>query len=222
MDNEFPSNSQQHVKKTTVVSETVVAPKPKITPVVTEGVTRRKKPLGKKAAEFFGGGDAKGVAAFVLIDVLLPAAKDMLADAVSQGAERMIYGEARSTSRRGRRGGSSGGAFGDFAYNRVSDDRHRSSRREDPRPSLSRKARNNFDFDEIVIETRVAATNVIDQMYALLSQYGVVTVADLYDLVDFESNHADKRFGWTALTGAGVDRIRNGYVLDLPRPESLD
>jgi hypothetical protein len=52
------------------------------------------------------------------------------------------------------------------------------------------------------------------------SQYEVVTVADLYELVGTEPTHVDTTWGWTNLKGAGVARVRGlGYLLDLPEPE---
>lgn len=70
--------------------------------------------------------------------------------------------------------------------------------------------------------TRVEAEEVIDRMFDLVSQYEMVTVADLYDLVGLANNYTDEKWGWTDIRGAGVSRIKGGYLLDLPRPEPLD
>src|SRR5690242_18821613 len=94
MDN-YPSNSN----KTKPAAEEKVEPK-NIEAVVTGVVTRRKTPLGKRLAETFIGGDARTVGGYVVLEVLVPAARDMIADAFTQGIERMIYGEVRSASRR--------------------------------------------------------------------------------------------------------------------------
>jgi len=42
-----------------------------------------------------------------------------------------------------------------------------------------------------------------------------------YELVGLDSTHTDHKWGWEELTGAGVSRIRGGYLLDLPEPEPL-
>lgn len=210
---DFPSNSRQQVPKKP-------AEQKKVEQVVQGSVVRRKKPLGKRLTETFVGGDAKGVWGFVALDVLVPAAKDMLADAVSQGVERMIFGEARSRSRRtGRHPGESY-----ISYNRYSS----GGRREDPRdrepqrPSLSRRARASHDFDEIILATRVEADEVIDRLFDIVAKYEMATVADLYNLVGIADNYTDDKWGWTDIRGASVTRVRNGYLLDLPRPEPLD
>jgi len=41
-------------------------------------------------------------------------------------------------------------------------------------------------------------------------------------LVGLAATHTDNKWGWTDLSGAGVSRIRGGYLLDLPEPEPLD
>lgn len=215
MVSEFPSNSKNQRP------EPVEKPEPKKVERVTQGeVIRRKKPLGKRFVETFSGGDAKGVWRFVVMDVLIPAAKDMIADAASQGVERMIFGEARSSSRR--TGQRPLGSNGFVNYRHISPNTPRDNRRDEPRNSISRRSRADHNFDEIILPTRVEAEEVIDRLFELVSRYETATVADLYDLVGVSGNFTDEKYGWTDIRGAGVTRIRNGYLLDLPKPEVLD
>lgn len=219
---EFPSN--RHKDK--AAGESVVEPqkRKKVEQVVRTEVVRRKKPLGKRFMETFIGTDPRSVWGFVAIDVLIPAAKDMVADAVSQGVERMIFGDARSTSRRG--GPRHGGPY--INYSGYSKPRSISRRltpmdpRDEPRQNISRRARVSHDFDEIILETRVEAEEVIDRLYDLVSKYEMATVADLYELVGIPINYTDDKWGWMELPGAGVSRVRQGYLLNLPRPEPLN
>lgn len=191
----------------------------KVEKVVSGEVVQRKTPLGKRMANTFVGGDAKSVWNYILMDVLIPAAKDTMADATSQGVERMLFGEARSTSRR------TGGRpnNGHVSYNRYSGSatsRHPAMRDEPRQPS--RRARASHDFGEIILATRVEAEEVIDRLFDLVSKYETATVADLYELVGATGQYTDDKWGWFDLRGAGVTRIRNGYLLDLPKPEPLD
>lgn len=214
---EFPGNSRRVLKPTEKKEKTT--PEKKIERVVESEVVRRRKPLGKRFLETFAGGDAKSVLGYVMMDVLLPAAKDTIADAVSQGIERMLFGEVRSTSRRtGHR--PTGGSSGYVSYNRYTSG-NPAMRREEPR-SVSSRARARHDFDEIILATRVEAEEVIDRLFDLVSRYESATVADLYELVGVSGNYTDDKWGWTDLRGAGVTRVRNGYLLDLPKPENLD
>lgn len=207
---EYPSNSAK--------AKPVASPDPeerKLESVVAGPVTRRKKPLGRRFTEAFIGGDAPSVWGYVVGDVLVPAARDMLADALTQGFERMIYGEARST---GRRAASRGGQ-GYTSYNRYSSS---TIRREDPRPPMSRRARSQHEFDEIILATRAEAEEVLDNLFQLIEKYGQATVGDLYELVDLTGNYTDDKWGWSDLRGSNVRRTRNGYLLDLPKPDPID
>lgn len=218
---DYPSNShrQKTSKEAPKKPASEKAEEPKKVEKVTSGeVVRRKKPLGKRASELFFGSDTKGVFAFVVLDVMVPAAKDMLADAVSQGVERKLFGEARSSSRR--TGKRPGGNNGFVSYNRYSPTPHEGVRSE--QRSVSRRAKTTHDFDEIILATRGEAEEVIDRMFDLVSLYETATVADLYELVGVTGSYTDDKWGWTELRGAGVSRTRNGYLLDLPRPEPID
>ena len=218
MESEFPSNSKNPkgpIKKD--------LPEKKIEKVVTGEVQTRKKPLGKRFRETFAGADSKSVLEYVVMDVMVPAAKDMIADAVSQGVERKLFGEVRSSSRRaGGYGGFRPGGQGFTAYNRMGPPGGKTREPMDPRgPSTSRRARSH-NFDEIILATRAEANEVLDQLYSVISQYEVASVADLYEMVELPSNFTDNKWGWTDLRGAEITRVRMGYLLDLPRPEPID
>ena len=218
MESNYPSNSNKQKK----ASEPKDEQEPKKVEQITSGnVVRRKKPLGKRFAETFVAGDGKGVLGYVLWEVLIPAARDMVADAGREGIERMLYGgEHRSGNRRGgsRSGGSSG--YGYVSYNKFAPSQQQ-PRRDEPR-SVSRRARASHDFDEIILASRVEAEEVIDRLFDLVSRYESATVADLYEMVGVTGNFTDDKWGWTNIRGAGVTRVRNGFLLDLPRPEPLD
>lgn len=212
MDSEFPSNRHKERAKNEKPEEKQVQK------VIQTEVVRRKQPLGKRLAQTFVGGDARSVWGYVAFDVLIPAAKDMFADAVSQGVERMIFGEVRSTSRRtGRRPNDPY-----ISYNRYSGGMRRQEPDRGSRQTISRRARASHDFDEIILSTRVEADEVIDRLFDLIAKYESATVADLYDLVGISGSYTDDKWGWLDLRGGGVTRVRNGYLLDLPKPEPLD
>lgn len=209
---EFPANSYRR-KPSDEKSE----PK-RVERVTTSDPVVRKTPLGKKFAQTFIGGSGKGVMTYIVFDILVPAAKDMISDAASQGIEQLLFGEARHTSRRGGRRPYSGPG-GYVSYNRYSSSRE--PVRDEPR-TISRRGRSMHDFNEIILGTRVEAEEVIDRLFDLLSKYDNASVADLYELVGITANFTDEKWGWTDLRGASVAKVRNGYLLDLPRPEPLD
>ena len=56
----------------------------------------------------------------------------------------------------------------------------------------------------------------------ILEKYGMVSVADLYDLVGVTGNYTDNKYGWTNLSNAEIVRVRDGYQIKLPRARVLD
>lgn len=226
MIDEFPGNAHSKAKPSPqverlrkIVNDPPEEKKPRVEPIADIEVIRRKKPLGKRFFETFFGSDAKTVANYVVMDVLIPAAKDMVADAISQGVERTLFGEARSRSRRS--GGRPDGNLPWTSYNRIGQS-STSIRRDEPRREVSRSSRVRHEFDEIVLPTRVQAEQVLDDLIEACSKYQAVTVADLYDLCGVTSVFTDSKWGWTDLRGADITRVRDGYLLDLPKPEPID
>jgi len=203
---EFPPNSEASKKVRTEQKD--------ITPVVSSGAVRRKKSLRKQFTETFVVGDAKTAVRYSLFDIMLPAARDMIVETLQQGIEKLFNGDSR------KRGSTSpqAGPTGYVSYNRYA----MGGRSSGPSRAISRQARARHNFDEIVMDDRVEAEEVIDRLFDLVSRYESATVADLYELVGLASTHTDHKWGWTDLHGSGVTRIRGGYLLDLPEPEALD
>lgn len=204
---EFPSNSKSN--------KTDISQAKDLTPVVTGGAVRRKRSLRKQFTETFVAGDAKMALRYAMFDVLLPAARDMVAESGIGFIEKLIRGD--SSRRRGSTSPQSG-PTGYVSYNRYA----MGGRSDGPGRAMSRAARSRHQFDEIILDDRVEAEEVIDRLFEVVSRYGAATVADLYELVGLKSDHTDHKWGWTDLTGSGVTRIRGGYLVDLPEPEVLD
>lgn len=219
---EFPSNS--HVTSEKDIPAAPELEKAKVQKIVSGTVVQRKKPLGKRMRELFIGDDGRGVARYVLLEVMIPAAKDTISDAISQGVERMLFGEASS---RRRSNASRSGGYTD--YSRIAASARSTPpwkkpavEQSLPRQTMSRQARTTHNFDEIVFENRAEAEAVLDRMTELLERYALVTVADLYDLAGIETAFTDEKWGWVSLDDMRVLRVRNGYLLTLPRPETID
>ena len=54
-------------------------------------------------------------------------------------------------------------------------------------------------------------------MDELIETYGIVSVADLYELVGVDGEYTDNDYGWTNIRNADVVRTRDGYLLSLPK-----
>lgn len=209
----YPGNRQQLGRVEPAEEEK----KPKIEKVTASRAIQRKTPLGKRFVQTFFSG-TNSVWGYILHDILLPAAKDTITDVVSQGIERMVYGEGRSTSRR--TGTRPSGTSGYVSYNRYSQP---TSQREQSR-TLTRRARASHDFQDIILATRAEAEAVIDALYDLVNKYDQATVADLYGLVGIPAEFTDENWGWRDISrlGQGPKRVSEGYWLPLSKPEPLD
>lgn len=74
------------------------------------------------------------------------------------------------------------------------------------------------NYQDLVVPTQEIAESYLANMYTLLNQYRVVAVADLYEMAAITPAISDNGYGWTSLDGARISKIREGYLLELPRP----
>ena len=192
----YPSNSHKAREE--------VAEK-KVEKVVSGKTSTKKKSGIRKLSDTFLSEDVSNVKSYIFSEVLLPAAKKLVSDIVTNGTNMLLYGEIKN-----KKGNSS-----KVSYSRYYDDRSRDYR--------SPVVRNNFDYDEIIFETRGDAEAVLDAMYDILNQYKVVSVAELYDLASITThNYTCNNYGWIDLRGSSVVRVRYGYILKLPRALAID
>jgi hypothetical protein len=214
---DYPSNSAK--KRAAVVRPPEAK---KIEKITTGDIVRRKKPIGKRFTDVFVGGDAKSVWQYIAYDILVPAAKDMLSDAVSSGIDQMLFGGDQRWGSSRRRSRPGNGPLGTMNYGGKSGPINYGGGQRGGPQQMSRRGRAQHNFDEIVLETRAEAEEVLDKMYNLLETYEQVTVAEFYELVGTTSHFTDNKWGWDSLQGSGVQRVRGGYLLNLPKPDALD
>lgn len=203
--NKYPSNA--HKTKT----EETPAEKEKLTPVVSKKVTVKKKGASKKFTDIFVAADLKSVGEFLFNDFLVPTAQKLFVDLVSNGASVLMYGERGAS-----RGRSTADRYstrsGYVDYNRMSD------RRE---PRYSGPSRPVYNYDDIYFDSRGEAEVVKDALLDQIEEFGMVSIGDLYDLVEVTGNYTDYKYGWTDLRTACVERSRNGFYIRLPRAVAL-
>jgi len=209
----YPSNSKL-VKK-----EEVKVEDKKVEKVISGIARKKKRSFGKKLAETFLEDDTKTVGSYVVHDVLIPAAKSMICDIVGWGgfAEMMLFG-GKKGSRTTRDRGKSITNYSNVSY-RQSESRDRDTPRS---REVSKTSRARHDFDEIILETRGEAEQVLSHLVDLVVDYDEATVADFYDLVGITTEFTDNKYGWTDLRNVAVSRVRGGYVINLPRTQPLD
>lgn len=191
--------------------------KPKQEKVISGEVVQRKKGLWEKIKETFTGDDLHSVGNFIMFDVVLPAAKQMISDAVSQGVERTLFGESARRANRP----SMGSRYTNYSSYSKPSVVGRAAEPDAPR-SISSRARAAHDFDEIVLGSRGEAEEVLDRLTDLVSNYDVATVSDLYDLVGITGSFTDDKWGWYDLRGSSIRPVRGGYLLILPKTAPIE
>ena len=162
----------------------------------------------RKLRDVFISEDVKSVKSYILMDVLVPAIKDAIEDIVTNGIRMVLRGEtsARKSS-----------SASKISYNRIYDSKINNDRfARDSSPSIR------YSYDDIVLESRGEAEDVITRMEEIIEEYGFVRVADLYDLVGITGDYTDNKYGWTSIRSAEPVRVRNGYMLRLPRAVPLN
>lgn len=219
---EFPSNSYADRSTATPRPAEPAVERVKAEPLPLQGhVVRQKKPLGKRFAETFFGGHVQGVGGYLVMEILLPAARDLVYEMMLGGAERMLYPDmgGRPGGRRSPLTRPPGGPTASrFNYNGVT----RDARREDPRGEISRSARREHQFESLGFDNLVDATEALENLRGYIERYQSATVADLYNLCHITPEFTDEKYGWKDLRDAGVRRYRGSYILELPRPVLLD
>ena len=154
--------------------------------------------------------DIQNIKSYVVMDVLIPAAKKAISDIVTNGIDMILYPGGNGRPKRSN--------ANHVSYRSYYDNRDR-DRRYDPE---IRSRRSSYSYDDIIIDTRAEAEEVLERMDELLDTYNVVSVADLYDLVGISCSYTDNKYGWTNLRNAEIIRVRDGYFLKLPKAGPID
>jgi hypothetical protein len=196
------------------VEKKAAKPEKKIEKVTVGQVIVKKKSLGQKIKDVFIEADFRSVTRYVVSEVMIPAARNMIVDASTKGVERMMYGD-RAYQRRG-----PGMGQPRITYNSpVNRGEYRNPLTRPPSQSgLSHPRAGRNDF---ILTSREEAFQVLESMNDIIEMYEAVSVADLNELVGFPSSYVDQKWGWTYLGNAQVRPVRDGFMIDLPPAESI-
>lgn len=175
---------------------------------ITKGSVKSKKKSGfRKFMDAFIQEDAGTVKNYIWNDVLVPAVKKTFSDTVTNALDMFLWGKNGGRRPRGNAERISYRSY----YDRPGVGLRESDRRQ-----------RSYDYDDVILDSREEADEVLARMDELLQDYKMVSVADFYDLVGITGKTTDNRYGWTDLRNASVVRDRDGYLIKLPRAEALD
>lgn len=198
----YTNNSHKYKEKQRLEAEE----KAKVEKVVKGSVVVKENKV-KKFADVFFAEDINSVKSHIIMDVIIPAIKKTLSDVITDSAQMIFFGKRYSGSSNARH----------VSYSSFSDDRRYSSYTD--RPATEKRGLN---YDDLIFETRSDANEVLDRMGEMVSTYGVVSVADMYDAAGVTCDYTLNRYGWTSIRNAEVVHGYNGYLIKLPRALPID
>lgn len=181
--------------------------KKQIKKVVHGKVQVKPKSEVKKFADSFFAEDMTRVKSYIWDDVIKPFAKNVMYAIISEGSSMLIFGDRapRSGVNQNRT------PYGSMFNRQV--------------PVTARpvaETRNVYSYNDVVIETRGEAIEVLEYLRDLLTTYGMVSVSDFYESVGKIGEVTDHKYGWTNLDYVDIVRVMGGgYMLKLPRAVPL-
>ena len=161
--------------------------------VVTSPVRQRKKGM---LANLFLREDVESMKNYILQDVLIPMLR-RAGNEILCGISNAIFGDS------GKRNNGIQVSYRQQGSTNVNYNRPRSAAP--------------YTYNDIIFDNRADAEEVLFRMEEILSQFETVSVADMFDLAGISSDYTSGKYGWTNLSTAYVERVRDGYVIRLPR-----
>lgn len=187
--------------------------------VTQQGAKKQKPSVEKKLRSIFISDDADNVGDYLVWGVIVPAIQGMLQDA-GHGIVDGIFGrrgggrsDYRDYSRRSRR-------YDDEPSYRTTRRSERSRDRD--RDYDYERRRSSRDASEVIFKSRSEAEEVRDTLIEVIDKYGFASVSDLNELCGFKDDYTDRKWGWRSLKRSSIRSTRDGYLLELPMPESLE
>ena len=193
--------------------------------VPIKATAEHKEQLGKKLKRIFLSEDVDHLGEYIFWDVLVPSVQNLFSDMLHTVADVSFSGG------RGRRSIASrdslqrtaalyirSSANGGSIYNRQSIQTVQTIRSID-------------DFMAFIYDVKDDALYVLNAMEQEISDYGVCTVQNVYGYLKSRGIVVEKEpgnyytnndWGWTDIKNTKIIRVKNGWMLDLPKPKQID
>lgn len=186
---------------------------------VTSNVTVEKNTseLSKLKKRFFAQ-DIKSVASNVLDKVIVPSLQKLLSDTFKQSLDWLIYGTKGSSSPY------SNQPYGNVSYSRY----YQQQNPENQVPVWARPQQTPvpgpYAVNSILFAERADAEIVLARMQEAVDNYGMVSVADFYDMINQTCSFTDQKWGWVNLNNDIAYVVRNGdqFSINFPPVRALE
>lgn len=174
--------------------------------------------LSRLITGVLGPDGVSGIGEYVNDEIVKPAIKNIIVDAVTSGINMVMYGERGGSSRHPNYRGYS-------SHSQYQPRTNYTSRytQNQPEPMQREATRSRYGVEEYLINERNDAAHVLIQLTENADIYGHVSVADYYDLIGVPSVYTDNQYGWTheSMVRAVVVPVRGGYVIRFPQVEVI-
>lgn len=177
----------------------------KIEPVTQQVLVKKESELKKFKQQFFTE-DAKSVKGHIFMNVIVPGVQRLISDVVKNGIDWLIYGVKGS--------GSQSSGLRNVSYSSYYD------RNKQTTPTIPNSAYNRsgvYAVNEVAFMDRGEAEEVLLRLREEVERYGMVSVADFYDMISQNHNYTNRKYGWRDLRDAEVIRVRDGYSIKFPK-----
>ena len=182
--------------------KTAVPAEKKVEKVVKGTAKVKKKSEVRKFADIFIAEDVSNVKDYIVQEVIVPLVQKTICDIFSDIPNMIFYGR---NGMKKRSGSSNYVSYRDY-----------SSRSRNDEPIRNSGA---LDFGEVIVESRAEAEEILTRLDELIETYGVVSVADLYDLagLSLSGRYTYNNYGWTNISRSEVIRVRDGWLVKMPK-----
>lgn len=188
--------------------------------VVGEQPKKIKRSLvGRLVKGVLGPEGLPGIGQYVSEEIIVPAIKNIIVDAVTSGINMVMYGGSKSNQAPRTYGGSRYTNYG--TSHRPSTNYTSRYTSQQPQPVQQRGVRQGVE--EYIIENREDAAHVLTTLIEQADRYGTVSLADYYDLIGVTSNYTDNNYGWSldAISHSSIRPVRGGHVIKFPPVEVI-
>jgi hypothetical protein len=209
---------QGNANKNKEAKNTPETPKKDIQKVVSGEVVVKPKTVGSRFKSIFFGGDASSAMHYVFSEVLIPALKRLAVESVSQGADRLVYGNNSAPRRRG--GASPYSTRIQYNNPVVRMDPRQSTYLPDQNPA-SRWLRESKNAGDVIVGSKDDADAVVTQLIEIVDMYEMVSMADLNECLGLASTPIENKWGWRNLARIEVAQVKDGWKISLPPMEEL-
>ena len=195
---EYPSNSFR------AKMQQQTEPEAKVEKVVSGTVKTKSKSGITKFTDIFFASDIASVKTYIWQEILVPAFRRTLSEVMKNGTDMLIFSDAEKRKK-------------ETPANRYSYRNYYDRPEESRRDSYRQQTRSGYSYNDVIFDNRGDAEEVLNRMDELIDKFGIVSVADLYDMAGITGNYTDNKYGWTDISNAKAVRVQDGYVLKLPR-----